>query len=719
MRLLPHLRVFASPWARPFSSIAPPSAFSKLARVPSLSEYERLHSQSLSDPSAFWSREASALTWRKRWDVVDKSDLSVPRVDWFSGGRLNVTESALDAHVSAGYGSAPALTWESDDGNSQTFTFSDVLREVNAAAHVLAAQGVRKGDIVSIYLPMIPAAMFTMLACARLGAAHSVVFAGFSDAALADRIVDGRSSVVVTADAGLRGGRVVELKPAVDRAVDLAAKAGHIVRSVLVTHRAGPGVGAGAPGWVSDRDVDYDAALSAARKKGANFPPVEMAASDPLFVLYTSGSTGKPKGVVHSTGGYAVYARSTLQYIFDARPSIGPRDAARPPDVLFCTADVGWVTGHTYCTYGPLLAGVHSVIFEGVPTYPTHERLWEIVAKHRVTTLYTAPTAIRALMKFGDSPVKKHDLSSLRLLGSVGEPIGEDAWKWYHSVVGGSRCPIIDTYWQTETGGTVLSGLPGATRMKPGAATKPFFGIDAAVVKPDGSPSPRGESGFLIFKRSWPGMASTVLNDHPRFSKTYFSEFPNAYFTGDAAIMDSDGCIKIVGRTDDVLNVSGHRLGTAEVEAAVGGYAGVAESAVVGFPHALKGEGIFVFVILKSGVIASEAVRKDIIAAVRSRIGAIASPDVVLFSPDLPKTRSGKIMRREKSTARHERDSHWKWRVTRRLPPSHRYPIHSSAGMLRKIAAGEKDTSSMGDVTTLADPSILEKLVGARAELVK
>jgi len=368
-----------------------------------------------------------------------------------------------------------------------------------------------------------------------------------------------------------------------------------------------------------------------------------------------------------------------LPDIFDARASAAAASSLAP-DVFFCTADVGWVTGHTYCAYGPLLAGVHSVLFEGVPTFPTHERLWEIVAKHKVTTLYTAPTAIRALMKFGDAPARKHDLSSLRLLGTVGEPIGEDAWKWYHEVIGGGRCPIVDTYWQTETGGAVLSGLPGATPMKPGAATKPFFGVDAAVVKADGTPSARGESGFLTFRRAWPGMATGVLGDAARFKKTYFDDFPGAYFTGDAAVMDADGCVRIVGRTDDVLNVSGHRLGTAEVEAALGGHAGVAESAVVGFPHALKGEGIFCFVILKSGVAADEAARKGVVAAVRARIGAIATPDVVLFCPDLPKTRSGKIMRR----------------------------------MLRKVAAGEADVAAMGDVTTLADPSILAKLVELR-----
>jgi acetyl-CoA synthetase len=383
---------------------------------------------------------------------------------------------------------------------------------------------------------MIPQAVFTMLACARIGAVHSVVFAGFSDAALADRIVDGRSKVVVTADAGVRGGKAVPLKPSVDRAIALAAKEGHVVDTVLVTHRAGAGVGEGTENWKSGRDVDLDAAMKAARADNARCPPVVVGAEDPLFVLYTSGSTGKPKGVLHTTAGYAVYSRATFKYVFDVRASAGQLDASRPADVFFSSADVGWVTGHTYGVYGPLLCGAHSVIFEGIPTYPTPERLWQIVAKHRVTILYTAPTAIRALMKFGNEPVAKHDLSSLRLLGTVGEPIGEDAWRWYHRVVGGERCPIVDTYWQTETGAAVLTGLPGATDMKPGAATKPFFGIDAHVVKADGSPTPRGESGFLIFKQAWPGMARTVLNDHDRYKKTYFSDFPGFYFTGDAAM---------------------------------------------------------------------------------------------------------------------------------------------------------------------------------------
>ena len=516
--------------------VAPPAAFRALARVASEAEYSRLHALSLSSPGSFWGAEAEALTWRRKWDSVDASDLSKAKVAWFSGATLNVTESCLDAHVSAGYGDRPALTWEGDDGSSVTFTFAEMLRKVEATANVLKANGVVKGDVVSIYLPMIPTAVFTMLACARLGAVHSVVFAGFSDAALADRIVDGRSKIVVTADSGVRGGKPVPLKPSVDRAIAIAAADGQVVQKVLVAHRAGGGVGEGALGWVTGRDVDLDAATAIALKSGASCEAVAVGAEDPLFVLYTSGSTGKPKGVLHTAGGYAVYAKATFKYIFDARPTTGKIDVSRPPDVFFSSADVGWVTGHTYGCYGPLLAGVHSVIFEGIPTFPSPERMWQVVEKHRVTVLYTAPTAIRALMKFGDEPVKKHDLTSLRLLGTVGEPIGEDAWRWYHEVVGGERCPIVDTYWQTETGGHVLSGFPGATDMKPGAATKPFFGIDAAVVKADGSPSPTGQSGFLVFRKSWPGMARTVLNDHERYVKTYLTDFPGAYFTGDAAM---------------------------------------------------------------------------------------------------------------------------------------------------------------------------------------
>lgn len=530
-------RIITPPRVRFLSTrVSPPATFQKLARVTSLAEYTRMHAASLTDPTTFWGAEAESLTWRRKWDSVDSSDLSVAQVQWFKGGQLNVTESCLDAHITAGYGAKPALTWEGDDGTSVTYTFAEMLKQVEATALVLKANGVVKGDVVSIYLPMIPTAIFTMLACARLGAIHSVVFAGFSDAALADRIIDGKSRVVITADAGVRGGKAVPLKPSVDRAVAIAAKEGHIVHKVLVTHRAGEGVGEGKSGWVTGRDVDLDSATTKALASNIRCPAIPIGAEDPLFVLYTSGSTGKPKGVLHTAAGYAVYARTTMKYVFDSRASAGVTDKTRPADVFFSSADVGWVTGHTYGVYGPLLAGVHSVIFEGIPTYPSPERMWQLIAKHKATVLYTAPTAIRALMKFGDEPVHKHDLSSLRLLATVGEPIGEDAWRWYYKVVGGERCPIVDTYWQTETGGHVLSGFPGATDMKPGAATKPFFGIDAAVVKADGTPTPRGESGFLVFKKAWPGMARSVLNDHERYIKTYLTDFPGAYFTGDAAM---------------------------------------------------------------------------------------------------------------------------------------------------------------------------------------
>jgi acetyl-CoA synthetase len=636
-------------------------------------------------------------------------------------GRLQITENALDRHIAAGYGDHPAVTFEADDGASQTFTFAEVLEQANATALVLQSQGVRKGDRVSICMPMIPQLLFSMLACARIGAIHSVIFAGFSAEAISERIVNCRSDVVMTADAGVRGGKIVPLKASVDRAVDLATKRGMSVRKVLVTHRAGDGAREGVPGWVKGRDVSLDDALAEVfrNSKGTGDPtvtcaPAEMDAEDPLFILYTSGSTGTPKGVLHTTGGYMVWAGTTFKHIFDTRPSaaqyspeaLNPKHYSRAviakaaaaaaasnhsgrghhskikPDLHFCTADLGWVTGHSYIAYAPLLNGTHTLLFEGTPTYPQPDRLWDIVEKHKATTLYTAPTAIRALMVHGDEPVAKHDLSSLRILGSVGEPINPEAWRWLHKTVGRGQCPIVDTWWQTETGGVMITSLPFATHMKPGMATKPFFGVDAKVVRADGTECADEEGGFLVIDQAWPGMMRGIYGDtgNERFKKTYFSQMPGRYFTGDGAVRDADGDIQIIGRTDDVLNVSGHRLGTAEIEAALSLNASVVEAAVVGFPHAIKGEGIYAYVILKNGVKYSPALEKELINTVRKQIGPIATPDAIHVTADLPKTRSGKIMRR----------------------------------ILRKIALGESDATQFGDTSTLADPSVVSKLIETR-----
>jgi acetyl-CoA synthetase len=652
------------------SAPVPPPAWLQRSTslVSSVAAYSEEHARSLRDPSGYWGEVASQFHWRRKWDSVSECDMATASFKWFSGGTLNITENALDRHIAAGRGDEPAMTWESDEGSSTTYTFRQVLSEVNAVALALKERsGVRPGDVVTIYLPMIPALFFTMLACARLGAIHSVVFAGFSDAALAERIASAGSRVLVTADAGVRGGKPVPLKPAVDRACAMAEARGARVASVLVTHRAGTGVGAGSPGWVAGRDVDLDAevagvkARSAARgEEGVRLEAQAMGAEDPLFLLYTSGSTGKPKGVVHTTGGYMVYAAHTFKHMFDAAPPKGAAAAAAAtgasavtasgatlPLTHFCAADLGWITGHSYIAYAPLLNGVHTVLFEGTPLHPTPARLWQLCAKHRVTSLYTAPTAIRALMVHGAEPFAGLDLSSLRVIGSVGEPIGSEAWHWYRTHAGGAgQAAVVDTYWQTETGGTVVTSFPGGTPAKPGAATKPFFGIDAAVLRNDGTACPPGEPGFLVIKAPWPGMARGVWGEPERLKAAYFSDFPGRYFTGDSAVVDGEGDIRILGRTDDVINVSGHRLGTAEVEGALGHHAGVAESAVVGYPHSLKGEGIYAYVTLKGGVSDSASLRKELVATVRAVIGPIATPDVIHITAELPKTRSGKIMRR-------------------------------------------------------------------------
>lgn len=592
----------------------------------------------------------------------------------------------------AGFGDRPAVTWESDDGNHITYTFTEVLENVNAIAQVLVSQGVKKGDTVSICMPMIPQLLFSTLACARIGAIHSVIFAGFSSEAVADRIINCNSQIVLTADAGLRGGRTVPLKAIVDKAIEIATSKGVNIRRVLVAHRAGDGAKEGVKGWVNGRDLSLDSMVNEVfrNSKGKNEPvimaPTIMDAEDPLFILYTSGSTGKPKGVLHTTGGYMVWAASTFKYIFDTRPSAAlyPTNSPIKPDVHFCSADMGWVTGHSYIAYGPLVNGTHTVLFEGVPSYPGPDRFWDIIEKHKVTTFYTAPTAIRALMVHGEEPVKKHDLSSLRILGSVGEPINAEAWRWYHSTVGKGKLPIVDTWWQTETGGIMITSFPGGTPMKPGMATKPFFGVDARVVRQDGTECDPEEAGYLVIDKAWPGMMRTVFGDHERFRQTYFSQMPGRYFTGDGAVRDKDGDIQITGRVDDVVNVSGHRLGTAEVESALALHTSVAEAAVVGFPHAIKGEGLYSFIILRKGVQNSPTLQKELIATVRKAIGPIATPDVIHICPDLPKTRSGKILRR----------------------------------VLRKVAAGHTDTSpnTMGDLSSIADASVVDALINTRPE---
>ncbi|KAA0161469.1 hypothetical protein FNF27_03462 [Cafeteria roenbergensis] len=640
-------------------------------------KYKEMYQESINDPAAFWGRIGKTYDWFKPFDddKVAHSDFHTPDIRWFEGGQTNISYNCLDRHVAAGLGDRPAATFEGDEGEVFPFTYSELLARVSQTANVLRDAGVSKGDRVTLCMPMIPQLMISMLACARIGAVHSVVFAGFSADAVADRIVDAGSSIVITATEGVRGGKTVPIKSIVDNAIIVAEQRGVNVTRVFVTSRNGQaGVEAreGEEGWVSGRDVNMDALAAAASPE---CEPVAMDAEDPLFLLYTSGSTGKPKGVLHTTAGYMVYAGETFKYIFD-HP--GPSGAAECSDVHFCTADVGWITGHSYLTYGPLLNGAHSVAFEGVPTYPHPGRFWEIIQKHKVTTFYTAPTALRSLMVHGDEPVLKHDLSSLRVLGTVGEPINPEAWTWYHSVVGKKQLPIVDTWWQTETGGVMITPLPGVTTLMPGSATKPFFGVKPVVLHQDGEVAEANEAGHLTIGQAWPGMMRTIFGDHERFRETYFSQFPGHYTTGDGGRIDEEGNVWIMGRMDDVINVSGHRLGTAEVESALGEHHDVVESAVVGAPHAIKGEGIYCFVTLRAGATPSDELRAALKQTVRKSIGPIASPDAIHFTQELPKTRSGKIMRR----------------------------------ILRKIAAGDEE--EMGDTSTLADSSVVGRLMKSR-----
>jgi acetyl-CoA synthetase len=621
-------------------------------------KYKEMYAASVADPNTFWAEQAKRVDWIKPFTKVKNTSYDPHNVSikWFEDGTLNLAYNCIDRHLTK-RGDQVAIIWEGDDPkDSKTVTYKQLHAEVCKFANVLKAQGVKKGDRVTIYLPMIVEAAYAMLACARIGAVHSVVFGGFSPDSIAGRIEDCKSTVIVTADEGLRGGRKIPLKDNIDAACD---KAGGVT-SVIVVKRTGAPVNM-KPG----RDVYFD---DAAKGVPAECPCEEMNAEDPLFILYTSGSTGKPKGVLHTTGGYAVYTSMTHQYVFDYHDG----------DVYWCTADVGWVTGHSYIVYGPLQNGAITLMFEGVPNYPTNSRFWEVIDKHKVNIFYTAPTAIRALMQAGDEPVKKTSRASLRLLGSVGEPINPEAWEWYYRVVGDSRCPIVDTWWQTETGGILITPLPGAIAQKPGSATLPFFGVQPEIVDAEGNVLTGATTGNLCIADSWPGQMRTVYGDHQRFVDTYFKTYPGKYFTGDGCRRDEDGYYWITGRVDDVINVSGHRMGTAEVESALVAHPKVSEAAVVGYPHPIKGQGIYAYVTLMAGETPSDELRKELVGWVRKEIGAIAAPDLIQFAPGLPKTRSGKIMRR----------------------------------ILRKIA--EDDFGNLGDTTTLADPAVVDDLVNNR-----
>ena len=621
--------------------------------------YRAMYEASIRDPEAFWGKEAKRIDWIKHFTKVKDTSFTYPDVSikWFEDGTLNICANCVDRHLKK-RGDQVAIIWEPDDPNADArhITYRELYREVNVFANVLRLMGVKRGDRVTIYLPMIPEAAFAMLACARIGAIHSVVFGGFSPDSLAGRIADCKSKLVITADEGLRGGKKIKLKHNTDEA--LTKSLGD--EKVIVIRRTG-----GSCAIHAGRDFWYH---ELAAKVAADCPPEEMSAEDPLFILYTSGSTGMPKGVVHTSGGYLVFAAMTHQYVFDYHDG----------DIYWCTADVGWVTGHSYIVYGPLANGATTLMFEGVPNYPDPSRFWQVVDKHKVNTFYTAPTAIRALMGAGDDYVTCTSRTSLKLLGTVGEPINPEAWEWYHRVVGDGRCPIVDTWWQTESGGILITPLPGATKLKPGSATLPFFGVQPAIVDNDGNVLEGEASGNLLILDAWPGIARTVYGDHKRFVDTYFSAYKGKYFTGDGCRRDADGYYWITGRVDDVINVAGHRMGTAEVESALVAHPKVSEAAVVGYPHDIKGQGIYCYVTLIAGEKGSDELRRELRDWVRKEIGPIASPDQIQFAPGLPKTRSGKIMRR----------------------------------ILRKIA--EADFSNLGDTSTLADPAVVDDLVNNR-----
>jgi len=619
--------------------------------------YLRLYQQSVEQPDTFWAEQAKAfLTWFKPWDQVHSSDLKQGSAEWFKGGQLNVAYNCIDRHLQQ-RGEQIAIIWEGDNpAESAHITYNKLHHNVSRLANVLKSRGVKKGDRVCIYMPMIPEAAYAMLACARIGAVHSVVFGGFSPDALRDRILDADCRAVITADEGVRGGKYVPLKNNVDKALQSCPN----VSTVVVVERT-----QGDVAWVEGRDLWYHQAL---KEVEADCPAEPMDAEDPLFILYTSGSTGKPKGVLHTTGGYLLGAAMTHKYVFDYHEG----------DIYWCTADVGWVTGHSYIVYGPLANAATTLMFEGVPNYPDASRFWQVIDKHQVNTFYTAPTALRALMREGEAPVKSTSRSSLRLLGTVGEPINPEAWEWYFHVVGDTRCPIVDTWWQTETGSILITPLPGATDLKPGSATRPFFGVQPVLLDEQGKEIDGPGSGVLAIKASWPSQIRSVYGDHQRMIDTYFKPYPGYYFTGDGARRDEDGYYWITGRVDDVINVSGHRIGTAEVESALVLHDAVAEAAVVGYPHDVKGQGIYAYVTLMNGQEPSDELKTDLLALVGKEIGSFAKPELIQWAPGLPKTRSGKIMRR----------------------------------ILRKIACNELE--NMGDTSTLADPSVVDSLIDQR-----
>jgi len=636
----------------------PPAELSRKAYIKSLEEYKEIYQRSLDDPEGFWGEAAQQLDWYKKWDKVLVEDFGEGKHEWFVGGKLNVSYNCLDRHLKTWRKNKAALTWEGDIGDTKTLTYQELYYNVCKFANVLKKHGIKKGDRVSIYLPMILELPIAMLACARIGAIHSVVFGGFSAEALRNRILDCDSKMLICVDGYYRSGRIIRSKDNADEAL----KECPAVKDVIVVRRASIQVA-----MEQGRDYWWHEEMEAGDVSPVCEPEV-MDAEDPLFILYTSGSTGKPKGVLHTQAGYLLYAYQTFKWIFDIKEE----------DTFWCTADIGWVTGHSYIVYGPLAAGATCLMFEGVPNYPHPDRFWQMVEKYQVNIFYTAPTALRAVMMQGDDWPNKHDLSSIRILGTVGEPINPETWMWYYNVIGKGKRPIVDTWWQTETGAALISPLPGATPMKPGSATLPFPGIELAVLRDDGSPAEVNEGGYLVIKRPWPGLMRRVYGDPERFKNTYFVQFPGVYTTGDGARVDEDGYYWLMGRIDDVINVSGHRIGTAEVESALVSHHKVVEAAVVGIPHELKGQGIYAFVTLMANAEKSDGLKKELVAHVRKEIGPIATPDKIQFADALPKTRSGKIMRR----------------------------------ILTKIGAGEVD--NLGDITTLADPSVVHTLVKER-----
>ena len=636
----------------------PPKELSQSAYIKSFEEYKKIYKKSIDDPQKFWGEMADQLDWFKKWDKVLVEDFKNGKHEWFVGGKLNVSYNCLDRHLKTSKKNKAAIIWEGDPGDSRTLTYQQLHYEVCKFANVLRKHGVKKGDRVTIYLPMIPELPIALLACARIGAIHMVVFGGFSADALKDRVVDCGSTVLICSDGYYRAGKVIKSKDIADQALESCP----LVKDVFVVKRAKAEVPI-----KQGRDYWWDVEMAAEDIKPSCEPEV-MDSEDPLFILYTSGSTGKPKGVLHTQAGYLLYTNLTFKWIFDVRDE----------DTYWCTADIGWITGHSYIVYGPLSLGATSLMFEGVPNYPKPDRFWDIVEKYKVNIFYTAPTAIRSIMREGDSWPNKHDMSSLRVLGSVGEPINPEAWMWYYNVIGKGKCPIMDTFWQTETGGVIITPLPGAIPLKPGSATFPFPGVLAEVIREDGTPTKANEGGYLTMKRPWPGLMRGVYGSPTRFKETYFTRFPGVYSTGDGARVDEDGYFWLMGRIDDVIKISGHRIGTAEVESALVSHPKVAEAAVVGMPHNIKGQAIYAYVTLKVGAAKSDELKKELVAHVRKEIGPIATPDKIQFADGLPKTRSGKIMRR----------------------------------ILTKIASGE--VHDLGDTSTLADPAVVDTLVKGR-----